>query len=367
MSGRTVSRRGALARLGAAGVGAAGLSAPALAQQAGRALSLATAFGPQRDAIHRPLVQFAEDVRTLTAEQLKLAEPTNVQASGPAIKAVMEGTLDFAIAEGAAAIDTSPVFALAGGAPFGLNTRLHSAWLYESGGLGLLNAALAEFGVVAIPIAATGAQMGGWFRDEIKTADELKDKPIAISGLGARVFEKLGAKPTPIDSGEIGDALRSGTIAGAVYGLPYDDEALRLYQAAEFLMYPGWWNGAGQIYLFANKARFEKLSDAERSAIELAAANCNRAVLARYDVQNATALKRAVASGTRLLPMSEAFLDQCFAASNETLAEIGAKDSKFKEVHESMLRVRRDGYLWFQLSENTFDTYLMIQQRKQKL
>ncbi|MEM1307070.1 MAG: ABC transporter substrate-binding protein, partial [Pseudomonadota bacterium] len=94
---------------------------------------------------------------------------------------------------------------------------------------------------------------------------------------------------------------------------------------------------------------------------------CERDVLARYDSQNPTALKRAVASGTRLAPMSEAFLDACYSASQSTLAAIGAKDAKFKEIHDSMLRVRKDGYLWFQLAENTFDTYLMIQQRKQTL
>jgi hypothetical protein len=32
-----------------------------------------------------------------------------------------------------------------------------------------------------------------------------------------------------------------------------------------------------------------------------------------------------------------------------------------------MKALRADQYLWFQLSENTFDTYMMIQQRKKTL
>ena len=39
----------------------------------------------------------------------------------------------------------------------------------------------------------------------------------------------------------------------------------------------------------------------------------------------------------------------------------------FKKVYEAMKALRADQYLWFQLSENTFDTYMMIQQRKKLL
>jgi TRAP-type mannitol/chloroaromatic compound transport system substrate-binding protein len=36
-------------------------------------------------------------------------------------------------------------------------------------------------------------------------------------------------------------------------------------------------------------------------------------------------------------------------------------------VYESIKAYRADSYLWFQISENTFDTYMMIQQRKRTL
>jgi hypothetical protein len=36
-------------------------------------------------------------------------------------------------------------------------------------------------------------------------------------------------------------------------------------------------------------------------------------------------------------------------------------------VYEAMKVQRANNYLWFQLSENTFDTYMMIQQRKNLL
>ena len=54
-------------------------------------------------------------------------------------------------------------------------------------------------------------------------------------------------------------------------------------------------------------------------------------------------------------------------AANEVYGEITAKNEDFKKVYESIKAFRADSYLWFQLSENTFDTYMMIQQRKKTL
>jgi TRAP-type mannitol/chloroaromatic compound transport system substrate-binding protein len=89
--------------------------------------------------------------------------------------------------------------------------------------------------------------------------------------------------------------------------------------------------------------------------------------MAKYDVGNAAALRRLVAAGTELRPFSEGVLDACFKAANETYAEISAKNEGFKKVYEAMRAQRADNYLWFQLSENTYDTYMMIQQRKKTL
>jgi TRAP-type mannitol/chloroaromatic compound transport system substrate-binding protein len=74
-----------------------------------------------------------------------------------------------------------------------------------------------------------------------------------------------------------------------------------------------------------------------------------------------------VAAGAQLRPFSEPVLDACFKASNEAYAEISAKNPDFKKVYEAMKVQRANNYLWFQLSENTFDTYMMIQQRKNLL
>jgi TRAP-type mannitol/chloroaromatic compound transport system substrate-binding protein len=89
--------------------------------------------------------------------------------------------------------------------------------------------------------------------------------------------------------------------------------------------------------------------------------------MARYDTLNAAALKRLVGAGTQLRPFNVQVLDACFEAANKTFDEKAAESADFKKAYEAMKVIRGDDYLWFQLSENTFDTYMMIQQQKKKI
>ena len=90
-------------------------------------------------------------------------------------------------------------------------------------------------------------------------------------------------------------------------------------------------------------------------------------MLARYDIKNPTALRELVGAGTQLRPFSREVLDACRDAANEVYAEVSAANPSFKKIYESQLAYARDAYLWMQLSENTFDTYMMIQQQAGKL
>ena len=88
---------------------------------------------------------------------------------------------------------------------------------------------------------------------------------------------------------------------------------------------------------------------------------------ADYDFKNPAALKRLVGGGAQLRPYPADVLEACFNAAKETYAEITATNAAFKKVHDSMMAFRADEYLWFQLSEYTFDTFMMGQQRKKAL
>ena len=51
-----------------------------------------------------------------------------------------------------------------------------------------------QFNAFHIPCGNVGVQMGGWFRKEIKSADDLKGLRFRIGGIGGLILQKLGEK-----------------------------------------------------------------------------------------------------------------------------------------------------------------------------
>jgi TRAP-type mannitol/chloroaromatic compound transport system substrate-binding protein len=80
---------------------------------------------------------------------------------------------------------------------------------------------------------------------------------------------------------------------------------------------------------------------------------------ARYDMQNPQALKQLVASGTQLRPFTNEVLDACLKATNELWADISSKNPDFKKSIDAMQAYRSDEYLWWQVAELTYDSYLV--------
>jgi TRAP-type mannitol/chloroaromatic compound transport system substrate-binding protein len=260
-----------------------------------------------------------------------------------------------------------PAFAFGTAVPFGLNSRMQNAWMYYGGGIDLLNEFYATQGLFGLPCGNTGSQMGGWFRKEIKSLADLEGVKMRIGGFGGKVIAKLGVVPQQIAGGDIYPALEKGTIDAVEWVGPYDDEKLGLHKVAPFYYYPGWWEGGAMLHLMMQPARWEELPAAYRSIITSAAQAANSDMQAKYDQLNPAALKRLVGGGAQLRPFPQDVLEACFNASNETYDEIASTNAAFKKIYESMKAFRADQYLWFQLSEYTFDTFMMGQQRKRAL
>jgi TRAP-type mannitol/chloroaromatic compound transport system substrate-binding protein len=96
-----------------------------------------------------------------------------------------------------------------------------------------------------------------------------------------------------------------------------------------------------------------------QAIVESAAAHANSWMAARYDMQNPGALKRLVAGGTQLRPFTNEVLEACLKATNELWAEISAKNPDFKKTVDAMQAYRSDQYLWWQVAEYTFDSFMI--------
>src|SRR5260370_11587295 len=152
-----------------------------------------------------------------------------------------------------------PTLAIYSSVPFGLNARQQNSWWYQGGGMELGNEFFKKFGVIGFHCGNTGAQMGGWFRKEIKTVADLSGLKFRIGGIAGQVLQKLGVVPQQIAGGEIYAALEKGTIDAAEWVGPYDDDKLRFQTDAKFYYHPGFWDGVTAAPAIANLEKWNSL------------------------------------------------------------------------------------------------------------
>src|SRR5436853_3746907 len=219
---------------------------------------------------------------------------------------------------------------------------MQTAWMYFGGGMELMNDLYKKHNIYGIPAGNTGAQMGGWFRKEIKEVSDLNGLKMRIGGFAGNVLAKLGLVAQQIAGGDIYPALEKGTIDAAEWVGPYDDEKLGFYKVAQYYYYPGWWEGGTTNHLMINSAKWNELPKSYKALLEVAAGYANVEEQARYDARNPQSLKRLVANGVNLRPFSQAIMEACLKASNEVNAEESAKNPNFKKVLASIDAFRND-------------------------
>src|SRR5438067_2580886 len=252
-----------------------------------------------------------------------------------------------------------PAFTFGTALPFGLDARQMNAWIRFGGGADLLNELLKNFNCTGVAAANTGAQMGGWFRKEIKSVDDLKGVKMRIGGFAGTILAKLGAVPQQLAGGDIYPALEKGTLDACEWVGPYDDEKLGFNKVAQYYYYPGWWEGGAMLHNFINLEKWNALTPTYKSIVKTASMAAHEWMQAKYDAANPAALKRLVGAGAQLRPFPPAVMDACLKASLELYGEVSAANADFKKIWESTLAFRNDQYLWWQVAEYTYDTYLI--------
>ena len=357
-----MDRRSLIKQAGIAGVLAAGV-APAVHAQAAIRWRLASSFPKSLDTIYGAAETFAKKVGEMSAGKFSIT----VHAAGELMPAfgVVDGVQNATIE----CCHTAPyyffgkdeTFALGCAIPFGLNSRQMTAWMYQGNGGKLMREFYAKYNLVNFPAGNTGAQMGGWYRKEIKSAADMKGLKMRIGGFAGKVLERMGAVPQNIPAGEIYQSLEKGTIDAAEWVGPYDDQKLGFNKVAPYYYYPGWWEGGPQLDVFINNKAFEALSPENKAIVEAAAAFAHTEMQAKYDAKNPTALKQLVGAKTKVLPFPKAVMDLAFKESEKLYEEISAKNPNWKKVYDDYAAFRKEQNLWFRFTEARFDQFMQAQ------
>ena len=260
-----------------------------------------------------------------------------------------------------------PTFALARRVPFGLNTRQMNAWLYHGGGEQLLNDFYKDYNVYGLPAGNTGAQMGGWFRKEIKTLDDLKGLKMRIAGLAGDVMSKLGVVPQQIAGGDIYPALEKGTIDAAEWVGPYDDEKLGFVQGRAVLLLSRLvGRQRRRSHLLINLDKWNALPKDYQAILRRPPPPGQHSMIGKYDAENPRGAALADRQRRQAAAVLAADPRGLVQAANDVYAGLTAKNATSRRS-TSQMAFRKDGVLWFRVAENTYDNFMARQSAANKL
>ncbi len=345
---------------GVAGILAASMAPAVHEQNANIRWRLASSFPKPLDTLYGAAETFAKKVGELSGGRFVISTHAagELMPAFGVVDGVQQGTVECAHTAPYYFYGKDPTFAIDCSIPFGLNARQMTSLMYECNGMRLMREFYSNYNNINFPCGNTGVQMGGWYRKEIKTLEDLKGLKMRISNLAGEVMSRMGVVPQSIPGGEIYQALEKGTIDAAEWVGPYDDLKLGFYKVAKNYYFPAWWEGGPQLSLYVNAKAFAGLSAENKAIIECAAAYAHTDMLAKYDARNPLALKELVANGVKLNRIPKPLMDEAFKHTEAVYADLNAKNPQWKKVFADYSNFRKETNQWFRFAEAAYDGYM---------
>lgn len=239
--------------------------------------------------------------------------------------------------------------------PFGMTTSEQYAWFYHGGGMELMESVYDQYGILSFPGGNTGNQMGGWFRKEINSVEDLKGLKMRIPGFAGEVLAKLGAKPTNIPSGELYTALERNTIDALEWVGPSLDLRMGFHKIAPYY-YSGWHEPSTELQFMVNQKAYNALPDDLKAILKAAMK------LAAYDMYTQSTHESAVNLATlkkeypnvKLRTFPQPVMEAIQKANSELLNSFAAKDPKTKEILDSIQEYQGKARGWTNFSDRTY-------------
>jgi TRAP-type mannitol/chloroaromatic compound transport system substrate-binding protein len=308
-----------------------------------------SAFGGQLPHLGTSGVRFAKNVERLSGGKLeiKFYEPGALIPPLECFDAVAKGSIESCWTTPGYHTGKYPALAFFTTVPFGPPIGEFLGWKWFGGGNQLRNEIYAKHGLFAIDSLAIAPETSGWFRNEIKSIEELKGLKMRFFGLGAQVMQKLGVSTQLMAAADIYPALERGVIDATEFSMPTMDTKLGFHQIAKFNYFPGWHQQTSVSELLMNKAAWEALSDQNKAIIEIALGESIMHTYVESDhSQFAAMAEMRDKHKVQIKRWSDQDLATLEKAWLEVLAEESAKDPLFKKVADHYLDYRKKFSVW---------------------
>ena len=198
-----MERRSFVRGAGLAGVIAAGTAPAIVHAQANIRWRLASSFPKSLDTIFGAAEVFSRKDKELSGGKFEISVHAGGELMPPfgVVDGVQNGTVEMAHTAPYYFFGKDETFGLGCAIPFGLNSRQMTAWMQQGNGMKLMREFYKNYNIINFMGGNTGAQMGGWYRKEIKSLADIKGMKMRIGGFGGKVLERIGGVPQSIPGG----------------------------------------------------------------------------------------------------------------------------------------------------------------------
>jgi TRAP-type mannitol/chloroaromatic compound transport system substrate-binding protein len=294
-------------------------------------------------------VRFTKDIERMSGGNftIKFFEPGALVPALECFDAVSKGTVESCWTPAGYFTGKYPALAFFTAVPFGPGIGEFMAWKWFGGGHELQAEIYAKHNLVHFDALCIGPETSGWFRKEVKSLKEFKGMKMRFFGLGAQVMQKLGVSTQLLAAADIYPALERGVIDATEFSMPAMDVKLGFHQIAKFNYFPGWHQQTSCTDFMANKTAYDKLSEANKAMIQVAAK-----AQAIYTYAESEAMQFDVMAEMRdkhkvqVKRWSDADLAVFEKAWLDVIRDESAKDPVFKKIADHYLNFRKKYAIW---------------------
>lgn len=264
-------------------------------------------------------------------------------------EAVGSGAIDASFSSPRFQAGRIPALELFSAVPFGPSAGEYLAWIYFGGGRQLFEEITRRNNIHGVFCGLIASEASGWFRKEIRVLEDLEGLRMRITGLGAKVMEKLGVEIRTLEEGSIFVALENGAIDAVEFSMPAIDLKLGFHRMARHYYFPGWHQPSTLFALMINLDKWRALPPTGRAQIEAVCGDNVRHGLAEGEALQFAALKEFLARGVEIHRWPKVILEAMEAAWRQVVAEEAAADEDFQRVWQSLSAFREDYSIWKEL------------------
>jgi TRAP-type mannitol/chloroaromatic compound transport system substrate-binding protein len=340
--------------VGAGAAAATTLATPLIAQST-RTLTMVTSWPRGFAVLDDAASYFDTMVREMSGGSLVIDKkaPGELVGAFEVFDAVSSGQADLYHSADYYFIGQHPGYAYFTAVPFGGTAQEVSNWYYHGGGEELHDELGSIFNLKGMLAGNSGSQSGGWFRNEITSADDFNGLKFRMPGLGGQVLTKMGASVQNIPGGELYQALSSGALDGLEWVGPMADERAGFQEVAKVYYTAGFHEPGSALAASVNLDVWNELSDQHKAILRYASMATTQFQLAETLANNGAALARLQSQGVKTLQFSDDVWDAFGAASAEVMDE-NMGDELFAKIRASFEESLATSASWINKSDGYY-------------